>query len=105
MISGCGRLTRCESPGVAVQVQPERLAGLQMHTAAAEPADAQFGALHVGQNADGPVELFLQFADHGEAGGMVLVRAVAEVQPEHVGAGLEQAGQHSAWNSPGRASR
>ena len=99
MISGCGRLTRRGVAWRRVQVEPERLAGLQMHPPAAERADAQLGALHVGQDADRPVEFFLQLADHGEAGGVVLVRAVREVQPEHVGAGLEQPGQHFAWSS------
>ena len=52
------------------------MTGLQMDPATAEAADAQFRSLHVGQDADRAVELFLQFADHGEAGGVVLVRAV-----------------------------
>ena len=94
MISGCGRLTRPRVARRRVQVQAEGLAGLQMHAPAAERADAQLRALHVGQDADRAVELFLQLADHGEAGGVVVVRAVREIQPEHVGAGLEQAGQH-----------
>ena len=94
MISGCGRLTRERTPRRGVEVEPELLAGLQMHATAAEAADAQFRTLHVGQDADRAVELCLQLADHGEAGGVVLVRAVGEIQPEHIGAGLEQARQH-----------
>ena len=68
------------------------MTGLQMDAATAEAADAEFRTLHVGQDADRAVEFFFQFADHGEAGGVVRVRAVGEIQPKHVGAGLEQAG-------------
>ena len=78
--------------GRGVEVEAECLAGLQMDPAAAEAPDAQLRTLHVGQDADRAVEFFFQFADHGEAGGVVLVRAVGEIQPKHVGAGLEQAG-------------
>ena len=80
------------------------MAGLQMDAATAEAADAEFRTLHVGQDADRAVEFFLQFADHGEAGGVVRVRAVGEIQPEHVGAGLEQAG-HGLQRGTGGAER
>ncbi|OIQ62965.1 hypothetical protein GALL_554990 [mine drainage metagenome] len=77
-----------------VEVEAEFLASLQVNAATAEGADPQLGALNVGQDADGAVELFLQLADHGEAGGVVLMRAVGEIQAEHIGAGLKQAGHH-----------
>ena len=68
------------------------MAGLQMDAASAEAADTELRTLHVGQDADRAVKFFLQFADHGEAGGVVQVRAVGEIKPEHVGTCLEQAG-------------
>ncbi len=92
MISGCGRLTRWALPGVAFRSSRKGWPDLQMHPPAAEPSDAQLRALHVGQDADRAIELLLQLADDGEAGGVVLVAAMREIQPEHVGAGLEQAG-------------
>ena len=89
-----------------IEVELEWLAGLQMHPPAAKPPDAQLGSLHIGQDADRAVEPVLQLADHREAGGVVLVRAVAEIEPEHVGAGLEQrASAPRARNWRGRASR
>ncbi len=66
-----------DAPAVAgrrVQVEPEGLAGLQMHPPAGEAADAQFRPLHIGQDADRAVEPLLQLADHGDAGGVILMR-------------------------------
>src|SRR5689334_9339045 len=75
-----------------------------MDTATPKGADTELGALHVGQNPDRPVEAILQFADHGEAGGVVVVRAVREVQAEDVCARLEQAGKDIGGGA-GRAKR
>ena len=91
------RMRQVDARGTAwrrVQIELESLAGLQLHAPAGEIADAQLRALHVGENADRPVEAVLELADHGEARGVILMRAVAEVEPEHVGAGLEQPRQH-----------
>ena len=63
---------------------------LQLHAAGLELADPQFRPLHVRENADRTAEFFLHGADHLDARGVVLVRAVGEIQAEHIGPGLEQ---------------
>ncbi len=60
--------------GRRVEIELELLTGLQMHASAGEAADAQLGTLDIGQDADRPIELFLEFADHGEAGGVIVMR-------------------------------
>ena len=71
---------------------------------AREAADTQFRPLNVGQNADGPVEFLLHLADHGETPRVILMRAVGEIQPEHVRAGLEQSRQ-DFWRGARRSER
>src|SRR5208283_3005706 len=53
-----------------IEVEAERLAGLQMDAPGGEAADAQLRALHVGEDADRPSGLLLQVADQGDAGGV-----------------------------------
>ena len=73
-----------------VEVQAEGLARLQHRLAAFHLADAQLGPLHVGENADGALDLRLDLADGFIARAVVVVTAVAEVEAEDVGAGAEQ---------------
>ncbi len=68
------------------------MTGLQVHPPAGKPPNPQLGALDVGQDTDRAVEPCLQVVDHREAGGMILVAAVREVQTEHIGAGQKQPG-------------
>src|SRR5947208_13782119 len=79
---------------LARQVEAERRAGLEVDMALGEPADAELGALEVDQDADRPVIFLLQPADDVEALAMIGVAAMAEIEPEDVGAGLEQAADH-----------
>ena len=79
--------------GARVQVQAEALAGLQLHRPLREGAHAQLGALQVGHHADGAAGLGLDLAQDGHADRVILGAAVAEVQPEHVHAGMEQAAE------------
>ena len=74
-----------------VEVEPEALARLQMHLATGEFANSQLWPLHIGEDADRPIEALLDFADGGDPGGVILVAAMAEVEPEDIGSGLEQA--------------
>ncbi len=84
---------RCALAGAGglVHVQAEHLAGLQRRLAIFELAHAQLGALQVHQHADGAAGLAFQGADGFVALQMVLVRAVAEIQAEHIGTSQEQA--------------
>jgi hypothetical protein len=92
------------SAGRRVGIQAELLAGLQMHTPATEPADAQFWTLHVGKQADRPAGRLLQGADRGNAGRMIGMAAMREIKPEYVGAGMEKARNHLVATA-GRAER
>ena len=73
------------------QIEAEMRAAFQMDLAAFELAHAQLGTLQVGQHGDGAAHPALQLADGVVAGLMIGIGAVAEVQPEHVGSGDEQA--------------
>ena len=100
MISGWGRATRRAVTGDGGEVEAEGLAGLEDDAAGLEAADAEFGALDVGEDADGAADMFLERADHGDAGQVVLVGAVAEVEAEDVGAGVGRGGRgfRGCWN-------
>jgi hypothetical protein len=88
---GVGELDAADVAGHGVEVEAEGLAGLELDAAGLEAADAELGALDVGEDADGAVILVLELAaDHAEALGVVLVGAVAEVEAEDVGAGEER---------------
>ena len=86
--------TRLASPGVGVEVEPERAARRELD-GPPEPPDAQLGALQVGQHADRPPGA-ARPRGSPVAVGVLLVAAVAEVQAEHVRARLEQGA-----NAPG----
>jgi hypothetical protein len=77
-----------------VQVEAEGLPGQQHHRAVGKGADAQFRPLQVGEDADRPAGGLLQRAQVFEPGAVVGVVAMAEIQPEHVDAGLEELANH-----------
>jgi hypothetical protein len=70
-------------------VEAQLLALLQLQRALGESAQPELGALQVHQDGDGMLVLLLQGAQQVDALTMVIRRAVAEVQPKDVGAGLE----------------
>ena len=73
-----------------IKVEAETRAGDQGGHAARQLPDSQLGPLQVQQDPDRMIELSFQIADDVEAGPMVVVSAMAEVQAEDVGAGLDQ---------------
>src|SRR3712207_1290341 len=87
---GVRQVDPCAVAGCRVEVEPERPTRLERHGPAGEGADAELGALQVGEGADRPPGVALDFPDGFVARLMVGMAAVAEVQPEHVGTGLEQ---------------
>ena len=80
--------------GDRAEIEAEALPGLQLHAPAGKPADPQLGALHIGENADMAVEFLFEVTDHGDASGVIVMRAMAEIQPEHVCSRLKQPRQH-----------
>ncbi len=73
-----------------VHVEPEARARIELRAPAFESAQPQLGPLQVEQHADGPAELRLEPADGVEPARMVMLRAVAEVEPEHIHTAFEQ---------------
>src|SRR5262249_5266942 len=68
----------------------------ELHGAFRERADPEFGSLQVDQDADRPAVAGLDIADVGDELAHLVVRRVAHVDAEDVGAGLEQLADHRA---------
>lgn len=68
-----------------IEVQAEGLAHGELGSALAERTDADLGSLQIGERADGMTEHALDFAHDGEAGGVLFVAAVAEVEAKDIG--------------------
>jgi hypothetical protein len=68
----------------------ERSAGSEPDSTFGECAEAQFRSLQIGQNADRSPGRALNRSDRREACSVVLMSAVAEIQPEDINPGLEQ---------------
>src|SRR5690606_3155767 len=87
---GVGQVGAARIASRGVEVEAELRAGHEGDLALGEAADTQLGPLQVHQHADRTAELDLDLADQAVTFGVVLVAAVAEVEPEHVRAGLGQ---------------
>ena len=71
-----------------------RFAGGDADLAVPDRADADLRALQILENADRAGRFGLQRADRGVNLGVILMRAVAEIEPERVDAREEQLLQH-----------
>src|SRR5205085_4034699 len=65
-------------------------AGGDLRPAAGKIAEPQFGPLQIGEDADRPPGLGLDPANLGKPGAVLVVGAMAEIEPEDVDASLEQ---------------
>ena len=105
-ISGCGSGARLVSPGVVSRSRRKWHAGGELRLAAGEIAEPQLRPLQIGEDADRPSGLGFDRADLLEPRAVLVVRAVAEIEAEHIDPGVEQRAQPLARSSsPGRASR
>ncbi len=84
--------------GARRRIAIEREAGPleQFLRAIGEHADAQLRTLQIDEDADRPFELLLERANQRDALAHHVVRGVAHVDAEHVGAGQKQRGDHLA---------
>jgi hypothetical protein len=82
--------------GRGIGVEAEGLVLGQRHGVGRETADPQLRALQIDQDADRPSVLGLHRANRRHQLAHALVRGVAHVDAEDVGARLEQAGDHAA---------
>ena len=78
-------------PGVGSESSVNGVALAQLHAAGLEFADPQLRPLQIDENADRAIEFLFERADHRDALAHRVVRGVAHVDAEDVGAGLEQA--------------
>src|SRR5262245_58849210 len=76
--------------GTILQIETKGLAALDLRFAAAQLADADLGTLQIHQDADRPARLFLDLADQGMARAVILVGAMAQIEPENIDTGMEQ---------------
>ena len=76
-----------------IHVEAQLLAFLELHRLLADHAQPQFGPLQIHQDGDRVIVLLLQGAQLVDPLPVVVRHAVAEVEAEDVGAGLEQLAQ------------
>ncbi len=88
-----------------IQIEAHRVAGLHVDLDLGEPAETQLGPLEVGQHAQRTFQRHFSPAHGLQVGGMVLVRAVAEVQAKDVDAGLGQGLDHARCPACGAQGR
>ena len=84
---------KIDAPCVAfgrVEVQSQAAAWLQHDFSARDAPNAQLGPLQVKHNAYRPPGVAFGSTDDAQARGMVVMGAMAEIQPEDVGARLDQ---------------
>src|SRR3546814_20650071 len=86
-----------------IEIEAKALACRQHRFAVLQLADAQLGPLHVGEDADRPPQLVIDRADGLIALSLVVVRAVAEVEAAHLGAGGKTMADHPLSGARGRA--
>src|SRR5947207_14715423 len=67
--------------------------GRDFRLAAREIAEPQLRSLQIGENADRPPGVGFDLANFGESGAVLVVGAVAEIEPEDIDPGVEQRAQ------------
>ena len=77
-----------------VAVEYEACAFLHHRRAAGEGAEPQLRPLQIDQDADRPRGVLFDAADHADQFAHAVLAGVAHIDAEHVGAGLEQLGDH-----------
>src|ERR1700694_2958889 len=90
--------------GRLVQIEDKTFAVLELDRALGEGAQAKLGALKIDQNADRPAVATLDIANRLDQLAHLVVRGMAHIDAEDVGAGLEQATDHRKVGR-GRAKR
>jgi hypothetical protein len=79
--------------GLVVEIEPEMTARRQLRFAAFKIAEPQFRPLQIGEDADRPPDFLFDRTDFFEARAVLVMRAVAEIEAEHIDARLEQRAQ------------
>ena len=92
-ISGCGSVGAAPVAGRRIEIEAERVAGGDLDRAVREIAEPKFRALQIGENTDRPSALRFDAPDLLEQRALLVVAAMAEIQPENIDPGLEQRAQ------------
>ena len=77
-------------PGYRLQIEPEAVSRAQFDGAAGKSPDAQFGTLQIHHDSDRTADISFNIPDRLKARPVILVVAMAEIQTEHIDAGVEQ---------------
>jgi hypothetical protein len=82
----------CAAPVAAllVEVDAKGIASIKLGPPLGEGTEPQFWTLQIGKNADRAPRRAFDRADRREPGSVVLVRPVAEIEPEYVYTGFKQ---------------
>src|SRR5207244_5261356 len=76
--------------GLFFEVKAKPRPGSELDPASREAAEAQLRPLQIRQDADRPSRYAFHGPDRVEAGSVFRVRTMAEIQAEHIDAGVEQ---------------
>ena len=83
------------------QVQAERITGFEADLGVCKATNAQLWPLQVGKDPNGTTDVLLQGPNTLQLRGVFLMGAMAEIEPEHIRPGLEQAGEHVVGSTGG----
>lgn len=75
--------------GRNIHIQTKLLAFFQVRSRADKSTDPELGSLHIGQNRNKTPFFFFKLADVADPLLVFLMRPVAEVNPESIGAGVD----------------
>ena len=88
-----------------IEVEPHFVAGLDVDLDVRKPAQPQLGSLQVGQHAQRSLQCQLRPAHGLQRRRMILMRAMAEIQPEDIDPGLRQGLDHAGCPAGGSQGR
>ena len=84
-------MRQADPAGIArrlVEIEPEACPFGQLDRPGDESSNPDFRPLQIGHDADGPAHFPFDRADRADARALILAAAMAEIDPEHVGAGI-----------------
>ena len=87
------------------QVQAERITGFEADLGVCKATDAQLWPLQVGKDPNGTADALLQGPNTLQLRGVFLMGAMAEIEPENIRPGLEQAREYVVGSTGGTYGR
>src|ERR1700682_5898896 len=93
-------VTRC-----VFEIEPELVSGVKLDRAVEKSTYAKFWALQIDHDSDGTADIAFDIPDHVEATLVIVVGPVAEIQSEHIDAGIEKGSDHRRRRTGGSKRR